>query len=168
MPTDGHRLGQRRDIRREAIRHRHHERFVHKQLLGVGAGGIHRETNHVHLLVALQQRQRHHMGSGRIGSPAARPVLGDLAAELVPEHDAAIGAHEVVVADLVEHVGELVGVVAGVQVGSANPAAQHSERHLSSLRMRRRYIGQLQLGLVAGNRLHQITLLCLSGRLTAT
>ena len=40
------------------------------------------------------------------------------------QDDPLVGAHEAVVARLDEDVGRLVGVVAGVEVGPADPAAQ--------------------------------------------
>ena len=56
-------------------------------LLGVGAGRVHRQPDGVHAPVAAQERQRDDVRPGRRAVPAPGAVLGDLAAELVAEHD---------------------------------------------------------------------------------
>ena len=70
------------------------------------------------------------------------------------EHDLLIGAHEAVVAGLGEDVGLLVGVVAGVQVGPADPTAPDVEQDLSLARSGCRKVDDLKLGVLAGDGLH--------------
>jgi hypothetical protein len=63
-----------------------------------------------------------------------RAAVEDLAGELVAEHDPLVTGHEPVVSGLVEHVGEFVAVMAGVQVGAADPAAPRLDEHLPLVR----------------------------------
>ena len=155
VPADRHRLGERAELGREPVRHREHQRLLDHDLLGVGAGRRGGEADRVHLArapcaAAAPRRARPSATFFR----ASRPVVGDLAAELVAEHDPLIGAHEAVVAGLGEHVGRLVGVVAGVEVGAADPAAQDVEQHLPLARLGRWQVDQLELRVLAGDRLH--------------
>ena len=98
VEPDRHRLGQRRDVGRQAIRDCQHQRLLDQQLLGVGAGRVGRQADRVDPFRRSQQRQRDHVRAGRRPAPALGPVLDDLAAELVTEHDRLIGAAEAVIA----------------------------------------------------------------------
>ena len=126
VPGDGHRLGQRRDVGRQAVGHRQHQRLLDEQLLGVGAGRV-RPTGRP----CRRRSSPRSSGSATTGVPvgtvalAARPVLGDLAAELVAEDDRLVRAAEAVVARPLGQVGPVVEAVARVQVRAADPAAQH-------------------------------------------
>ena len=88
---------------------------------------------------------------------AAGAVFRHLAAELVAEHDALARAHEVVVADLGQHLGQLVAVVARVKVRSADPAPQHPEQDLPFAGAIGAQVSQLELCLSAGDGFHVLT-----------
>ena len=85
MPGHGHR--QCRDVGPQAVGHWHHQRLLHEHLLGVGTGRVHRQADGVDALTAAQERQRDDARARRRALAAAGAVLGDLAAELVAEHD---------------------------------------------------------------------------------
>ena len=114
MPPDRHRLRERRDVRRQPIRHLERERLLHQQRLGVGAGRGGRQADKVDIATAPQQRQRDHWGALRKALPRLGAVSRDPAGELVAEHDLLTGAHEVVVAGLLQHIGQRVGLVTRV------------------------------------------------------
>jgi hypothetical protein len=108
----------------------------------------------VHLAAAAQQR---HRDNGRAGGDllaGSRAVVRHLAAELVTEHNALVGAHEAVVAELRHDVRRLVAVMARVEVRSAYPAAQHLDQHLPSAGLGVGQVDHLEFGLVAGHGLH--------------
>src|SRR5207248_806403 len=86
--------------------------------------------------------------------PAAGPELGDLAAELVPEHHRLVGAGEAIVADACGHLGPVVHSVAGVQIGSADPAAEHLKANLPAPGYRLGPVLDLQVRLLADDRPH--------------
>ena len=88
----------------------------------------------MNIAAAADHRERDDRRPGGHTLATPGPVLGDLTAELVPEDDPLVGAHEGVVAGLVEHLGKLVAVVAGVQVGAADAATQDVEHDLAPLR----------------------------------
>ena len=88
----------------EAVGDGEHQRLLDDDLLRIGAGRRGREADRVHLAAAPEQRQRDHGRAGRRPSAGSRPVVGDLAAELVAEHDLLVGAHEAVVAGLRGHI----------------------------------------------------------------
>jgi len=111
----------------------------------------------VHLVAVPEERQCHHGRARRDLLPALGPVVGHLAAELVTEHHPLIGAHEAVVAGLSEHLGRLIGVVAGVQVRPADAATQHVDEHLALARHGRWQIDELELRVLASDRLHAAT-----------
>ena len=131
MPADRHRLGENPELRGEPVRDRQHQRLLDHDLFRVGAGGGGGEPDRVHLVAAPAKRQRHDRRARRQLPLAPGPVVGDLARELVAEHDPLVGAHEAVVAGLREHVGLLVGVVARVKIGAADPAARDVDEHLA-------------------------------------
>ena len=72
VPADRHRLGQRAELGRQAVRDRQHQRLLDHDLLGVGAGRRGREADRVHLVAAPAQRQRHDRRAGGRPSPASR------------------------------------------------------------------------------------------------
>ena len=94
------------------------------------------------------------MRAGRIALAAAGAVLGDLPAELVTEDDLLVRAHEVLVARLDHHVGELVAVMARVEVRAADAAAKDVDQKLALAGHRRLALDDRELGLVAADRLH--------------
>ena len=141
-------------LRREPVRHRHHQRLLDEHVLGVGAGGRGREPDGVRLAGATDHRQGHHVPSGGDALTATRAVFRDLAAELVAEDDALIGAHEVPIADFAQHIGQLIAVLSSVEVRSADPATQHPQRDLSPPRAFGGQLRHLQLGLSTNDRLH--------------
>jgi len=59
-------------------------------------------------------------------------VLDNLAAELVPEYDLLVGAHRAVVAGLRRDLGQLIGVMPGMEVGPADAAAQDLDEDLAA------------------------------------
>jgi hypothetical protein len=81
-------------------------------------------------------------------------VVEDFAAKLVAEDDRLVRAHEVGVAGLGHHVGDFVAVVAGVQVGAADAAAEDVDQQLSLRRHRGRLIDDFKLRVGAGDGLH--------------
>ena len=128
---DRHRLGQRGELGRQPVGHRRASatpRRASARRSRPGAGPRARSR--------APPSPRRSSGSATTGVPSRplaepRAVLDDLAAELVADDDLLVGAHEVVVAGLRDHVGELVAVVARVQVRAADAAAQHVEQHLA-------------------------------------
>src|SRR5438270_4572148 len=81
-------------------------------------------------------------------------MLGDLAAELVAEHDRLVGAGEALVAGLGRHLGPVVHAVARVQVRATDPAPQHPEADLSALGHGLGPVFDPELGVLADNGLH--------------
>ncbi len=72
-----------------------------------------------------QQREDRDLGAlAELLARAAAP-LAHLADELVAHHRGRRAAHELAVVELDHHLGEVVAVLAGVQVGAADAAAQH-------------------------------------------
>ena len=108
----------------------------------------------MHLVPPASQGQRHDGRTQRDLLTALGPVGGDLATELVAEDDPLIGPHEPVVSRLREKLRLLVGVVTGVQVGSADPAAPDVDQDLPLRRFGRGQVDDLELRLFAGDRLH--------------
>ena len=109
----------------------------------------------MHLAGVAAQRQGHHRRAGRQLAPASGPVIGDLAAELVPEDDLLVGAHEPVVAGLDHEIGELVAVVARVEVRAADAAAQDLDRDLALCGLGVREVDDLKLRTFASDRPHR-------------
>ena len=114
VPADGHRLGQRGLVGWQPVRDGQRERLLDEQLFGIGAGGRGREPDGVDVLATPDQRDGDDGRAGAQRLAGAGPVVEDFAAELVAEHHRLGRAHEVGVAGLGHHVGELVAVVAGV------------------------------------------------------
>ena len=108
----------------------------------------------MHLVSPVPQRQGHDGRADRDFLTASGPISGDLAAEFVTEHHLLIGAHEAVVAGLREELRLLVGVVASVQVGPADPTAPDVDQDLSLLRSGCRKVDDLKPRVLAGDRLH--------------
>ena len=102
-------------------------------------------------------------GSATTGVPVgtslarARPVLGDLAAELVAEDDPLVRAAEPVVAAAHRHLGPVVGAVTRVEIRPADPAAQCLQPGLALARDRVVELGDLELGVRAHDGLHPAT-----------
>ena len=117
----------------------------------------------MHLICAPGERHRHHGCPGRDFLPGPWPVAGDLADELVAKHHLLTGAHEAVVADLRQHVGLRVRVVTDMQVGPADAAAKDVDDDLAGAGLRVRQVDELQLGVLAGDRLHRATSLMRAG-----
>ena len=122
MPTDRHRLGQGGDVGLQPVGDGHHQRLLDEHLVRIGAGGVHREADHVDPLAPSQQRQRDDAGAGRRGLAAAGAVLGDFAAELVAEDDLLVGPRKSVIAGADGKLCPLVAPRAGVEIGTADPA----------------------------------------------
>ena len=90
----------------------------------------------MHRSAGAQQRQGDDSRSGGDRPARSRPVLDDLAAELVPHDHLLLGAHEVLIARLARDLGQLVAVLARMQVRSADAAAQHVDEDLPRARPR--------------------------------
>jgi hypothetical protein len=91
-------------------------------------------------------------GAGRLAG--AGSVVEHFAAELVAEDDRLVRAHEVGVTGLGHHVGELVAVVAGVQVRAADAAAQDVDEQLALRRRWGRLVDDLEFGVGASDGFH--------------
>ena len=70
------------------------------------------------------------------------------------EHDLFMGAGEAVVARLGEHVGLGVGVVAGVEVRPADPAAGDLEQHLTLVGFGLGQVDDVEVAVMAGDGPH--------------
>ena len=70
------------------------------------------------------QWERHDVGALAELAARAAPPLAHLADELVAHHGGRRGPHELVVVELLHHLGEPVAVLTGVQVRAADAAAQ--------------------------------------------
>lgn len=156
VPADRHRLGQRRQLRPQPVRHREGKRLLDHDLLGVGAGGVGGEAGEVDIaVVAAHERDRANRRPGLDPLPRLRPVVDDDAAELVAEDDLLVRAHHPRVAELADHVGDLVGVPAGVEVGAADAAAGDVDQQLALARPRRLALDDRELGVFADDGFHR-------------
>ena len=137
VPADRHRLGERAELGRQAVGYARTSATPRRR-----PARRRRPAPRPRGRSRASPSPRRRSGSATTGVPvgdllaASRAVVGDLAAELVAEHDPLVGAHEAVVAGLREHVGLLVGVVARVQVGPADAAAQDVEQRPGPWRAR--------------------------------
>ena len=108
---------------------------------------------------AADQRERDDVRAlAELAARAAAP-LAHLADELVAQHGGRRGPHELVVVELLHHLGEPVAVLAGVQVGAADAAAQHAEHQLALVRRRVRQLHHGQLGVGTRHRPHRTPLM---------
>ena len=162
MVGDGHRLGQRGDVGREAVGHGQHERLLGDQLLGVGPGRVSGEADRVDPLRAADERQSHDRRPRGHCARASRAVLGHLAGELVAEHDRLGRPAEARVPRLLGQVGPGVESVAGVQVGAADAAARHRQTDLPAPRGRLGPLDDVELGVLAHDGLHRVQLAALA------
>ena len=166
MPSNGHRLGERRDVRRQAVGHRHHHRLLDDHLLGVGARSVRRQTDRVD---AVRRRARAAQRRPASPSAACRHSLGPYSATLpensCPKTIGLVGAPEAVIAGALGHLRPLVDAVAGVQVRAADAAAQHLDPHLAASRRRLGQIDDLQLRVLAGDGPHRAAPVVWSSRL---
>jgi hypothetical protein len=80
-------------------------------------------------------------------------VVEDFTAELVAKHDRLVRAHAVGVSGPGHHVGNL-AVVAGVQIRTADAAAEDVDQQLALRRRRGGYVDDLEFGIGAGDCLH--------------
>jgi hypothetical protein len=78
------------------------------------------------------------------------------AAELVPHDHRLVRPHDPGVADQRGGVGEVVGVMAGVQVRAADPGADHLEEDLALSRLGVEHVGDLEPALGAGHGPHDL------------
>ena len=157
MPADRHRLGECGDVGVQAVGHGHHQRLLHEHLLGVGAGGIGRQADHVDTAGVTQERERDDPRAAGRRLATTGPVLGDLTAELVSEHDRLLGAREAVIPHAHGKLGPLIASVTGVKVRAADPTAQHLQAHLPLAGHRLGSLDDVELCVSADNRLHRRT-----------
>ena len=155
VPAHRHRLGEHRDLVREPVRHPERQRLLHQHPLRVGARRAGRQPGRVHVGALAQQRQRDHRRAHRQVPLGPRAALDDLGHELVAEHDLLLGAHQVVVADLLHQVGETVGLCARVEVGAADAGASYLHEEVSGTRHRVGEVGDRQRAPGAGDCLHR-------------
>ena len=87
-------------------------------------------------------------------APTDLAAFGHHPGELVSHHRRGARPDAVVIADLVEDIGELVAVVLGVQIGPADAAAVHVEHQLPGIRPRRGHIDHRQDTVCAADSLH--------------
>ena len=85
-------------------------------------------------------------------------MLGDGAAELVPEDERLVGAPEAVVAHALRQVRPVVDAVTRVQVRAADAAAQHLEADLARPRVARGPVLDSELTVLADDRFHAVHL----------
>nr|WP_233565614.1 hypothetical protein [Cellulomonas sp. PhB143] len=154
VPRDRHRLGDGGGVRGEPVRHGQGERLLHDDLLGIAAGRVRRQADPVDLPPAPDHRDGDDGGAHRDRSGAPRADVRDGAVDLVAHDDGLLGAHVAVVAAVLEHLGELVRVPAGVQVRAADAAAVHVQQQLPGAGHRVRELDELELALRDGDRPH--------------
>jgi hypothetical protein len=77
VPGDGHRLGQRRDVGRQPVGHREHQRLLNDDVLGVRARRVLRQARRVDPVRVADQRQRDDGRPGRDRPLGLGPVLED-------------------------------------------------------------------------------------------
>ena len=116
---------------------------------------MHRKPDRIDAFGPSQQRQRHDLRAGRSLASAVGAVIGDLAAELVTEHDRLLGPSEAVVADLRRELGPRIAAMAGMQIRSADSAAQHLNPYLAGAGHRLGALDDLELSPRAGNGSHR-------------
>ena len=116
VPADGHGFGEGGVFDRQSVGDGQGEGLLDDEPFGVGAGGFRAEPDGVDVLATAEKRQGDDWGAGFRRLAGFGTVVDDFAAELMAEDDGLGRAHEVGVAGLVQHLGELVAVVAGVQV----------------------------------------------------
>ena len=135
MHRDGQRFGERGDIGRHVVRNRERDVLLEDHLL--------REAAVVAVRIAEQAPA--HSGPAMNGSATTRcpfgsvalavgTVIEDLATELMAEHHRLVGTHEALEAGALQQVGEVMGVVASVQIAAADAADERPHQDLARAR----------------------------------
>ncbi len=160
VQRDRHRLGEHGDVGGQPVGHHERHRLLDQHLLGVAAGRQRRQPDRVGVAPAADQRERHDVRAlAELAARAATP-LAHLAHELVAHDGGRRGPHELVVVELLHHLGQPVAVLAGVQVGAADPAAQHAEHQLPLVGARVRQLDHRQLGVLTRDGSHRVAPSC--------
>lgn len=138
MHADRKRLGERGMLGGEPVRHFKQQRLAEQHLLGIAADIL------VGIPDALRspwREQRRHGAHFRPGLQLARgvgPVIQDLTAELVAEHDVAGEVHRLAAGKEFRQLHHAVGMLARVQIGTADAAGERFDQHLPGARLRLR------------------------------
>ena len=117
-------------LRRETIRHLQQQRFAEQHALGIAADIVVGIADALRAFRRQQRRQRTDAGAGFQLALRARTVVEDLAAEFVAEHDVAGKIHRLAAGKMPGQFDHAMGVLAGVQVGTADAAGQRLDQHL--------------------------------------
>ena len=156
MQRNGQGLGERREVRPETVRHRHQGHFLQQHALGIATVELTVVSGKVHAAGRLQERLRHDARAGLELSVAARTVVDDLAAELMPEHYGILcGREDLAVAHARHqfvHVGE---VVTHVQVRAADAATQNAHQDLAVAGNGFRQVPDVQFRVLADDSFHR-------------
>ena len=157
MQGDGHRFGQRGEVRRQSIGHDERHGRLDEDLFGVATGCQGRQPGQVHPAAGPHQWERHDERAHLEFLRSTTAAFGDLAAELVAHDHGRIASHEVLVSDRGHDVFEFARMMPGVQIRTADATAPHVEYELSLLWLRGRYVDDLEVSVETGDRLHRAT-----------
>ena len=136
MDADRERFGQRGVFGRQPVRHFQQQRLAEQHALGIAADIVVGIADALRAFRGQQRRQRTYPGAGFQLALRARPVIEDLAAEFVAEHDVAGEVHRLAAGKMPGQFDHAVGVLARVQVGAADAAGQRLDQHLPRARLR--------------------------------
>ena len=130
MHADRQRFGQRGVLRQQAVRHFQQQRFAEQHPLGIAADILVGIADALRPRRRQQRRQRTDARAGLEPLLRARPVIDDLAAELMAEHDIARRVHRLAAGDACSDCGETMRVLARMQIGAADAAGERFDQHL--------------------------------------
>jgi hypothetical protein len=122
VPGDGHRLGEGGVFDGQTVGNGQGEGLLDNEVFGVPAGSFGGESDQVHLLATAHKRGSNDGGAGARCLASAGTVVEHFTAELAAEYDRLMRARAIGVSGLGHHVGDVVAVVAGMQVRAADAA----------------------------------------------
>ncbi|MGY2804582.1 hypothetical protein ACVIHF_001312 [Bradyrhizobium sp. USDA 4506] len=136
MHADRKRLGERGVLGRKPVRHFEQQRLAEQHLLGIAAEIIVGIADALRALRRQQRRQRAHFRPGLQLARRVRAVVEDLAAELMAEHDVARQIHRRATGQELAQLHHAVGMLACVQIGTADAAGERFDQHLAGAGLR--------------------------------
>ena len=135
VQADGHGLGQRGVLGREAVRHRQQEELREDHRLAVAAGIVVRVADGLDASRSDRERHRHDARPRGVHALRVRAEVDHLGAELVSHHHVARDVQREGHARLVRGLDHLVGVGERVKVRAADAAGEGADEHLAGARL---------------------------------
>ena len=142
-------------LRREGVRNFEQQRLRQQHALGVAAD----------IVVGIadadrpgRRQQRRQRTDARAGLELARglgPMIDDLAAELMAEHDVAAEVHRLAAGKPFAHLDHAMRVLLRMQVGAADAAGERLDQHLPRARRRFRQFAHDDLAVPENRSTHQ-------------